>query len=140
MTDPFAILRSPIAEVRQMSCNRTLDLWRQSNIALPDLHVIDRSDTTIPKSVGEDGQEMTFERRQQLMAGKTPMFTASDPSNHATAQFSGASYTLAFEMDIAQEPLGESAIANRPKGLRVFKPVVWSPVEDQLPELTILEA
>jgi hypothetical protein len=114
-------------------------LWRQSNIALPDLYVIDRADTKPPPCLGEDGQEMTFERRQQLMAGKKPMFDATDPNDMTTAKFTGTDYTKAFDNDITQEKLGESAIKNRPKGLRVYKPQAAVPITD-MPVLYVWEA
>jgi hypothetical protein len=140
MTDPFATLKplTHTAEVRYQASNQSLELWRQANIALPDLYVIDRADTKPPPCLGEDGQEMTFERRQQLMAGKKPMFEAADPNDMTTAKFTRAEYTHAFDNDIQPEKLGESAIKNRPKGLRIFKPQVATPVTD-MPILYVME-
>ncbi len=81
---------------------------------------------------------MTFERRQQLMAGKKPMFDATDPNDMTTAKFTGTDYTKAFDNDIAQEKIGESAIKNRPKGLRVYKPQIAVPITD-MPVLYVVE-
>jgi len=81
---------------------------------------------------------MTFERRQQLMSGKTPMFHVTDPFDNSTATFTDAVYTKAFDADISQERLGKSAEDNRPKGLRVYKPQPGVTITD-MPILYVME-
>lgn len=134
MTDPFASLipQSSAGEVRYVRNNSTLDTWRVCNIALPDLHVIDRSDMSMPKVLGQDGEAMTPERRKQLMEGRTPLFSCTNPDDNTTATFNDVDYTK-DTIAIEPEQLGKSAIENRPKGLRVFKPITWVTPTEEIP-------
>jgi len=59
----------------ELSMERIVSAYRQ-NVALPDVHIADRESEFEPVVVAEDGEELTPERRVQLMreAGVKPMF------------------------------------------------------------------
>ncbi len=69
----------------------------------------------MPKIVGEDGEELTIERRRELMAGKKPMCDENGELR------SDENYTEQFDDDIEQERLGKTAEENRP-GMRIVQP------------------
>jgi len=99
-----------------MNAERAISSYRKGLI-LPDVWVADRESGYTPTSVGEDGQEMTFERRRQMMTNKNPMF---DETGKATEEqyFNAETGESVFDKDIEQERLGASAEENRP-GLRI---------------------
>lgn len=136
MADPFATLKPLIntAEVRYSKTNATLDLWRQANIALPDLHIIDHNQ--VPPVLGEDGEVMTFERRQELMKGRKPLFETANPEDHTQAKLVDVDFIKQFDDAITSEQLGASAVACRPQGLRVIPPREWTPPVEPPPEPT----
>jgi hypothetical protein len=127
MSDPFASIFGArgnhagiIHEIRigqhQEARQRAIEAYR-AGIALPDVHIADRTDTSqVIKVVGEDGQEMTMERRRELMekSGKRPMF---NPDGTPT----GEVYTNAFDPLVEPERFGKSAEENRPP-IRIVKP------------------
>lgn len=102
---------------QQMQMRRALSAYR-NNIALPDVHVASRFDRSKPPELGEDGQEMTFERRQQLMAGKKPMLEQGEDGRVRVVE---QDFRGQFDQDIEREELGKSAIANRPDA-RIVRP------------------
>jgi hypothetical protein len=91
----------------QAAKERALAAFRQ-NIALPDVHVADRTKPFVPMIVGQDGAPITPERRAEMMraAGVKPMF---DENGKATNQ----RYTESFDGVIEVERIGESAERNR---------------------------
>lgn len=91
----------------QAAKERALAAFRQ-NIALPDVHVADRTREFVPVVVGQDGAPMTAERRAEMMkaAGVKPMF---DETGKATGQ----DYSTGFDKVIEVERIGESAERNR---------------------------
>jgi len=99
-------------DMTEVSMQRAVNAYR-NGLALPDVHIADRDEKFVPRVVGEDGQELTVERRAQLMrdAGVKPMF---DEEGHETAEH----YVSAFESVIGQERFGESAERNR-RGMRI---------------------
>lgn len=124
MVDPFfngggeIVSGGSVGVVRRISMvqlqkEKAISAYRR-NIALPDVHIADRDEEYVPKVVGEDGEELTIERRRQLMAGKKPMF---DSKGEETQEV----YTDKFDEDIEAEPLGKTAVENRP-GIRVVRP------------------
>jgi len=94
---------------------RIVSAYRQ-NVALPDVHIADRESEFEPVVVAEDGEELTPERRVQLMreAGVKPMF---DEQGKPTDQ----TYLGVFDDLIDQERMGKTAEENRP-GYRVVQP------------------
>lgn len=150
MSDPFASIfgakgnfAGVIHEIRisahQQARQQAIDAYK-AGIALPDVHIADRTKPIGPlKVVGEDGQEMTVERRRQLMeaAGKRPMF---NPDGTPT----GEVYTNAFDKVVEPERFGKSAEENR-HTMRVVKPVeldilkVVQEVETSRVDLTSVE-
>lgn len=127
MSDPFSLLtpkggHTPQGEVRQHSYNHSFQAWRQANIALADLYVCDKN-YTVPAPLAEDGAPLTMERRQKLMEGKPPMYEASPDGDNSKAKPTCTQYTFKFDNDLTSETLGESAIKNRPKIIKVYPPV-----------------
>lgn len=126
MTDPFANSAglAPITgqgieqsiNVRQMQRQRAIDAYR-NNIALPDVHIADRNDRTPPRVVAEDGEELTPERRAQLMreAGVRPMF--SEDGKATDQEYDGHE----FDGVVETERLGKTAEENRGP-VRVVQP------------------
>ncbi len=102
---------------QQQQVQRALAAYR-NNIALPDVHVASRHDRSQPPVLGEDGEEMTFERRASLMAGKRPML---EQTPDGRVRIVDQDFSQQFDEDIGQERLGKSAIENRP-GMRVVRP------------------
>ncbi len=100
--------------VAQMKAEKAISAYRH-NIALPDVHIADRNEEFVPKIVGEDGEELTIERRRELMAGKKPMCDENGELR------SDENYTEQFDDDIEQERLGKTAEENRP-GMRIVQP------------------
>jgi len=124
MTDPFKLLqpdKAPQAIVRQAQHEQSsgsLGMWRNCHIALPDLHVIDPNQVIKP-AVADDGQELTFERRQELMKGKKTFFEQSE--DQANAPLSGETYHDKFT-EVEPERWGKSAEDARPKGMKIVMP------------------
>ncbi len=115
VVDPTGSVIEQRVSVARLSTERALAAYRQ-NIAMPDVHIADRTVAFVPVILGEDGQELTPERRRQLMAEARvrPMFDVfGEPT--------GEQYTGAFNTVIAQERLGESAERNRPP-IRIVQP------------------
>lgn len=126
MSDPFKLLvpnsgKAGTAEVRQHVNNATFAAWRSSNIALPDLYIIER-DSKAPAVVGEDGLPMTPERFAEMMKGVKPMFEPSPDGDNRKAKPTGQQYVDTFNDKIEQEVLGKTAVESRPKAMRIFKP------------------
>lgn len=98
----------------QLAADKAIGAYKR-NIATPDVHIADRSKSFVPVVLGEDGEEMTFERRQQLMVGKQPMFDENgEPLGYSGDPLDGAEdYRGQFDGDIESERLGESAENNR---------------------------
>lgn len=115
---------------------RAIEAYRR-NIALPDVHIASRSDRSIPPSVGEDGEEMTFERRQQLMQGKQTMCDESGRVRGIDPRIDeNNDYLHAFDNDIHPERLGKSAEDCRHQ-LRIVQPKVLEldfEIDDQMLE------
>lgn len=126
MSDPFSQLvprgGTVQGEVRRSAQNQTFAAWRQANIALADLYVCDKN-YTVPPPLAEDGKPLTMERRKELMAGKTPMFEPPLDGDNSKAKPTCTTYTFKFDDSITSESLGESAIKNRPKVIKVYPPV-----------------
>lgn len=97
--------------LRQLQLQQSLGAYANHHIATPDLHIANRRSTYVPKIVGEDGQEMTMERRAQLMQGKPTM---ADLAVSGADPMDVGDYTQLFtEQDIGLEELGAAAVANR---------------------------
>ena len=103
----------------QLKREKAVTAYR-NNIALPDVHIADRTKDFVPLIVGDDGQPLTEERRRQLMkeAGVKPMFDENGQPTDQTYLTGGES---AFDKVIGTERLGETAEASRP-GMRVVQP------------------
>lgn len=116
--DPVGIVHqhSQIQEQRE----RAISAYR-NNIALPDVYIADRTSDYQAPTVGEDGQEMTLERRAQLMkeAGASPMF--DQQGNPTGAAYVTDAEQSVFDQVIQSERLGQSAEANREE-IRVVQP------------------
>lgn len=105
-TDPLmAIVQS--FNVEQVRRTRAINAYRQ-NIALPDVYIADKDVPLNIKVLGEDGQELTPEMRKKRMEGKQ---TYIDP---ATNRIRDINFGAQFAGEIKPEPLGESAVKNRP--------------------------
>jgi len=117
MTDPFKLLqpdKAPQAIIRQAQHEQSsgsLGMWRNCHIALPDIHIID-VDQVIKPPVADDGKELTFERRQELMKGKKTFFELQ--GEQWAARLSGETYNDKFT-EIQPEVVGKSAEAAKPK-------------------------
>jgi hypothetical protein len=127
MSDPFKLLmpldgKTTTSEVRQHVVNQTLSAWMEAGVALPDLYIVDRK-SHIPDPIAEDGKPLTPERFAELMKGLKPMFIPSPDGDNSKAEPTGEVYTEAFDLKIEPEELGKSAVENRPKQIRIFKPV-----------------
>lgn len=126
MSDPFTNSGGSICGGGGIAATDTISAVRlarenaisayRNNIALPDVHVADREEEFVPLVVGEDGQELTLERRRQLMeeAQVAPMF---DSDGKSTGQL----YTGVFDDVVTPERLGKTAEANR-HGYRFVQP------------------
>jgi len=102
---------------------RAISAYRH-NIALPDVHVADRHQEYVPVVVGEDGQELTPERRRQLMeqAGVQPMFDEhGKPTGQTYVVMGDEGASSPFDEHIEPERIGLSAERNRPNP-RVVRP------------------
>jgi len=133
MSDPFARMFDNLAgEHRKVSAvdmqrDRAISAYRQ-NIALPDVWIADRDAAYEAKVVGEDGNEMTLERRQELMRGTKPCIDE-------TGRLRKDVDYRTEEWDIGTERLGDSAVKNRP-GIRMatFKETIeFVPGKDVAP-------
>jgi hypothetical protein len=119
MSDPLG--RASVPLVPSSNMESRIDIVRlrrersiaalKNSLVLPDVWIADRSDCSQPVVLGEDGKEMTFERRQEMMRGKQPMFMDGKATE--------TDYRAAFDQDIVPEPLGSSAVKNRP-GMRIL--------------------
>lgn len=105
-----------------MKLQQSLGLYANHQLATPDLHVANRATGFVPRIVGEDGQEMTMARRQELMKGKPTM---ADLAATGVDPMDVGQYTTLFDKDIELEEMGASAIANR----RGFQRVVTQELE-----------
>lgn len=129
MGDPFANpggelvggLLGPTIEhqirMNQIKKAKAIEAYR-NNLALPDVHVAEHwewAKPLEPKVVGDDGEELTLEKRRQIMADKRKAVENGD-------LVQGVDYTEAFDEDIGQERLGEAAENNR-EGIRVVRPI-----------------
>ena len=121
--DPIGIVHehSRVQEMRE----RALSAYR-NNIALPDVYIADRTRDFQAKVVGEDGEEMTVERRAALMreAGVKPMFDENgDPTDqsYVSGDETSALRQSAFDSVIESERLGKSAEDNREE-TRIIQP------------------
>lgn len=99
-----------------LAADRAIMAYR-NNIAAPDIAIADRTVPYVPVVLGEDGQELTPERRAQLMreSGAKPMF------NERGKLRPGLDYRQSFDRVIDTEELGRSAVNARP-GYRVVRP------------------
>lgn len=99
-----------------LATDRAIIAYR-NNIAPPEIAIADRTVEYVPTVVGEDGKEITPERRAQLMqeSGAEPMFNAEGKPNE------GVNYLGVFDRVIETERLGKSAEDARP-GYRVVRP------------------
>ena len=127
MTDPFKMLqpdKAPQAIIRQAQHEQSagsLGIWRACHIAMADLHIIDPNQVIKPP-IADDGQELTFERRQELMKGKKTFFEqVTDQSKQWLAKLSGETYHDKFT-EIEPERIGKSAEANRPNHMKICPP------------------
>lgn len=94
----------------QQEIARMMRLYSEYGIALPAVHVADHRSTSHIPVLGEDGQEMTPERRAARVARLKAL------------NLSPAEFCAAGDKDgIVEEELGSSAVRNRP-GIRVIKP------------------
>lgn len=85
----------------------------KNDLAVPGLHIVDKDVEFVPVIIGEDGQEMTYERRKELMKGKPTMFDKD--GNRVDFD-----YRDAFEIDT--EPIGTSTQkAAEAEGYRIVK-------------------
>jgi hypothetical protein len=84
--------------ISQMKAEQAVSAYKR-NVAIPGVHIADRDIPFEAKEVGEDGQEMTFERRQELMKGKPPMIDED-------GQMRDHDYRDEFEIET--EELGET--------------------------------
>lgn len=115
MSDPFSRLlevQEHKIDARQMQTQKCLEMYR-AGIALPDLAIADRFAKYDPVIVGEDGKEMTLERRKELMKGKPPCVVDGDIRKDVD-------YSQ-LVWDIPTERLGAAGARNRP-GIRVVVP------------------
>lgn len=116
MSDPFARLLDQTLgahikqEVSSPRREQAIAAYRQG-IALPDVSIADRFSPYEPLVIGSDGQLMTTERRRKLMEGKPTMC-----DEHGKIR-TDLDYRK-MHWDVEEEPLGESAVKNRP-GIRV---------------------
>lgn len=127
MADPFSFLSkggsTPSGHVRHVTNQRreaVISAYRH-NIALPELHIADRDKPFVPVIVGEDGQEMSPERRAEMMKNKTPMIDENRRVRGIDPEAELVDYTEQFEGDIERERWGKSAEENRP-GMRIVRP------------------
>jgi hypothetical protein len=112
-SDPLGIEPTAIVHkvsIVQMQKERALSAYR-NNIAMPDVHIARMGDFSPVDAVGEDGEAMTFERRQQLMEGKKPWI--EDPEADRRE--------LVSEEELPTEAYGDADIARR-QGIRRVKP------------------
>jgi len=95
---------------QQEARQRAVDAYRR-NILLPDVALADRRVPYTPVIKGEDGLEITAERRAQIMAeaGVKPMFALDEAG---IARPTGETYGDKFD-HVTPERLGESAEKNR---------------------------
>lgn len=117
MTDPFANVDTQIVTKFSMvraQTDRVLAAYRE-NIALPEVSIADRTKPYEPVVVGEDGQPMTFERRQQLMKGKPTMV---DERGRVRQDLN---YRDLFADEITPEPLGATGMKHKPP-VRLVRP------------------
>ncbi len=127
MSDPFKMLqpdKAPQAIIRQAQHEQSagsLGLWRSCHIAMADLHIIDKNQP-IPEPIADDGQALTFERRQELMKGKKTFFElVADQCEQWRAKLSGETYNDKFT-EIEPERIGKSAEEARPKMMKFVPP------------------
>lgn len=99
--------------MRQLRAQHSLSLYADQGLASPDLAIADQRVEFKPRVVGEDGQEMTFERRQQLMAGRPTLKQIADEVKSTGKSVDEVyDYTKA-PIDITIERLGKAAEAAR---------------------------
>jgi hypothetical protein len=125
MRDPFADLVAYVHSVSavQQAKERVLAAYR-NNIVLPDLAVADKDVPFVPKVIGEDGQEMTWERRQALMKDRPVMLDENRRIRGMDAEADQVvDYRPSAEGLIETAPLGANAEANR-KPIQVVTPRV----------------
>ena len=87
----------------QLQRDRAISAYR-NNIALPDVHIASVGDTKPVDIVSQDGKPLTFERRQQLMQGKTAFIDSPDTDRRKEWETEA----------IVDEVLGMSDIVRRP--------------------------
>jgi len=104
--DVMAIVQK--ASMTQMQRDRAISAYR-NNIALPDVHIAQLGSVGPVDSVGQDGQPMTFARRQELMRGKQTYLERGPDAPRP-------------DIEIETEEYGKSDIDRRP-GMRKVTPV-----------------
>ncbi len=115
--------------MRQMRALQTLQLYSDQGLASPELAIADQRVGFVPKVVGEDGEAMTFERRQQLMAGRPTLVQVAEEMKK-TGKTADEVYDYAnAQLDITIERLGKAAEEAR-QGWRVVK-AEPAPVHDE---------
>ena len=124
-----------IAEMRfidaiQQRRDAAISMYRHANIAMPDVHIADRNVEFIPKIVGDDGQELTPERRAELMKKSKPCVDENGRVRGLDPLAEDIDYVEDFK-DIPQEVWGTAAVANRPPMRKITPRELELPIEEE---------
>jgi len=103
--------------VVQYQKDRVLEAYR-NNIALPEVSIADHKVNQVIEAVGEDGHEMTWERRVALAQGR-PQGTKDTPAGLDLRD--DVDFRVIRDNDLTPERYGASADIRKPQ-IRVIRP------------------